>query len=41
MAVNVMEAVFITTYSGGAVGKPIAQDETIKSPPTWKAICME
>ena len=43
MAVNVMEgeAVFITTYSGGAVGKLIVQDETIKEPHTWKATCME
>ena len=43
MAVNVMEgdAGFITTYSGGAVGKLIVQDETIKKPPTWKATCME
>ena len=43
MAVNVKEgdAVFITTYSGGAVGKLIVQDETIKEPPTWKATCME
>ena len=43
MAVNVMEgdAVFITTYSEGAVGKLVVQDETIKEPPTWKATCME
>ena len=43
MAVNVMEggAVFITTYSWGAVGKLIVQDETIKELPTWKATCME
>ena len=34
MAVNGMEgdAVFITTYSGEAVGKLIVQDETIKEP---------
>ena len=43
MAVNGMEgdAVFITTYSGEAVGKLIVQDETIKEPPTWKATCIE